>query len=228
MKKTVGEILTGLRKEKKYLQKDVAAKLAAHGFNVTAKTIYNWEKGISQPSIPQFLSLCDIFGIDDVLWQFSGIRKGPYAGLNQEGRKKAREFIDLLFRIDEYRDEPEDSRQASRLLRLYDLPASAGSGTFLDEGASRMIEVPAYVPSDADFALRVSGDSMEPLLLDGQLIYVKVQPTLEVGEIGVFGLNGDSYVKMLGHNELLSVNPGYDPIKISEFDTVHIFGKVVG
>ena len=228
MSKSIGEILAGLRKAKKYMQKDVAAKLSAHGFNVNAKTIYNWEKGISQPSIPQFLSLCDIFEVDDVLWLFSGLHKGPYAGLNQAGREKAREFIDLVFRIAEYRDDPEEPIQAPRLLRLYDLPASAGPGAFLDESTFEMIEVPAYVPSDADFALRVSGDSMEPLIQDGQIIFISKQQTLEIGDIGVFGLNGDSYVKKLGRGELISLNPGYSPISICDFDSVHVFGKVVG
>ena len=228
MEKSIGETLAGLRKAKKYMQKDVAAKLSAYGFSVNAKTIYNWEKSISQPGIPQFLALCDIFEIDDVLWQFAGIHKGAYAGLNQSGRDKAREFIDLIFRISEYRDEPEESSPTPRLLCLYDLPTSAGAGMFLDESAFEMIAAPAYVSSGADYALRVSGDSMEPLLQDGQIIYVKKQQALEVGEIGVFGLNGDSYVKKLGVGELISLNPGYDPIRIGEFDEIHVFGKVVG
>ena len=229
MDKKIGEMLAELRKAKKYMQKDVAAKLAAHGFNVSAKTVYNWEKGISLPGIPQFLSLCDIFDIDDVLWQFAGLQRGPYAGLNQAGREKARDLIDLVFRIAEYRDDGDiDSEQLPRLLPLYDLPASAGTGEFLDEGAFEMMEVPPSAPADADFALRVSGDSMEPLLQDGQIVFVKKQQTLETDEIGVFGFNGGSYVKKLGRRELISLNPDYDPIIIGEFDSVHIFGKVVG
>ena len=228
MEKSFGEILAELRKSKKYMQKDVAAKLAGYGFKVNSKTIYNWEKGISQPGIPQFLALCKIFEIDDVMWQFTGTHMGPYAGLNRSGREKAREFISLLFRIAEFRDEPEDAGSALRLMRLYDLPTSAGTGAFLDESSFEMIEVPAYVPVGADFALRVSGDSMEPLLQDGQVIFIKKQQTLDIDEIGVFGLNGDSYVKRLGHGVLISLNPNYAPIRIGEDDTVHVFGKVVG
>ena len=43
---------------------------------------------------------------------------------------------------------------------------------------------------DADFGVRVAGDSMEPLYLDGQIIWIHKQETLEEGEIGVFFLEG--------------------------------------
>ena len=228
MDKTIGEMLAELRKSKKYMQKDVAAKLAAHGFNVSAKTIYNWEKGISLPGIPQFLSLCEIFEVDDVLWHFAGLHKGPYAGLNRAGREKARDLIGLLLRIAEYRDDADEPEEVPRLLPLYDLPASAGMGEFLDASSFEMVEAPPHAPAGADFALRVSGDSMEPLLRDGQVVFVRKQETLEIGEIGVFALNGGSYIKKLGRSELISLNPDYDPIIIGEFDSVRIFGRVLG
>jgi len=228
LKGNIGNKLAELRKAKKYLQKDVAAKLANYGIQVTPKTIYNWEKGIALPNASQFLALCDILGVDDVMWDFAGVHKGPYAGLNQAGRAKAHELIDLLFNIPMFRDDPAEQSIAQRRLRLYDLPASAGSGSFLDESSYVVIDVPPYVPASADFALRVSGDSMEPLLQDGQLIYVSKQQSLEVGEVGIFVLNGDSYVKKLGYNELISLNTDYGPIAISELDVVHVLGKVVG
>ena len=228
MKKTIGETLAELRKAKKFMQKDVAMRLAEFGVHITAKTIYNWEKDIAQPNARQFLALCDILEVDDALWTFSGVHRGPYAGLNQAGREKARGFVDILFRLAEYRDDPDEPKQAPHMLCLYDLPTSAGSGVFLDESTFEMIEAPGYVRSDVDFALRVSGDSMEPLLQDGQVIFVKQQQTLEIDEIGVFGVNGDSYVKKLGRGELISLNPSYGPISIGDYDSVHIFGKVVG
>jgi phage repressor protein C with HTH and peptisase S24 domain len=50
---------------------------------------------------------------------------------------------------------------------------------------------------------------------------------LDVGEIGIFELNGDAYVKKLGHGEFISLNPKYKPISIHEFDSIHVFGKVI-
>ena len=228
---SIGGTLAGLRRGKKYLQKDVAAKLSGYGFSVSAKTIYNWEKGLAQPNAGQFLALCDILGVDDVLYQFAGVHRGPYAGLNQDGRRKAREFIDLLFRIDIFRDDPEEYYEAPRLLRLYDIPVSAGTGNFLDDSSYEMIEPPDYAPATADFALRIYGDSMEPLIQDGQVIWVRGQDALNSGEIGIFVYSSEVYCKKLiisgGRAYLRSLNPAYKDIEINEDMGFKTIGKVV-
>jgi len=268
----LGATLTELRKDKKLMQKDVASKLSDYGFSVKAKSIYNWEKGLSQPSIPHFIALCDILDVDDVLWRFAGIPKGPYAGLNRSGRQKAREFIDILFQVDAYKDalvggglggrdgdglsdglvggddnldlinaqndygfdhsgKSGESYEPPRLLRLYDIPVSAGAGNFLDDSGYEMIEAPTYVPIAVDFALRVSGDSMEPLLQDGQVIWVKEQDVLDNGEIGIFSYSGDVYCKKLiadGRNAYLrSLNSSYEDIEVLDDFGFKVLGKVV-
>ncbi|MCL1834962.1 MAG: helix-turn-helix domain-containing protein [Oscillospiraceae bacterium] len=228
---TVGETLSRLRREKKLLQKDVAAKLAAHGIIISAKTVYNWEKGLAQPNANQFLALCEILGVDDVLWQFSGVRRGPLSGLNRDGREKAREFINLLSLIDAFREEPGEEQEPPRLFRLYDIPVSAGTGNFLGDSGYNMISAPAHIPDTADYALRVSGDSMEPLMSDGQIIWVKEQDVLESGEVGIFVYDGDVYCKELSVKEgrayLKSRNPKYGEIKIADGFPFKALGKVV-
>ena len=227
----IGGVLAELRKEKGFMQKDVAAKLSTCGFNTNAKTIYNWEKGLAQPAIQQFLALCRIFDVDDILWRFAGIHTGPYAGLNEGGRQKAREFIDLLFRIDEYRDDPIEVREAPRLYRLYDIPVSAGTGNFLDESGYEMIEAPDFVPSHADYALRISGDSMEPLFQDGQVVWIESREMLNNGEIGIFMYDGCVYCKKLVHADgvsiLRSLNEKYDDIEVNVEYGVTALGRVV-
>ena len=103
-----------------------------------------------------------------------------------------------------------------RTLSLYDLPVSAGTGQFLDSDCFSEMEVGDEVSPDADFDVRVSGDSMEPLYLNGQIIWVHQQETLEDGEIGIFFLDGEAYVKK------------YAPIKVSSGSVFSTFGKVVG
>jgi len=243
---SIGTTLSELRKDKRLKQKELAAMLSDYGFKVGAKTIYNWEKGLAQPSIPHFIALCDILDVDDVLWRFASIPKGPYSGLNADGRQKAREFIDLLFHIDKYKlgfkdavlgisdsDDMEvhDESEARRILRLYDIPVSAGAGNFLDDSGYEEIEVPSYVPVAVDFALRISGDSMEPHILDGQVIWVKEQDVLDAGDIGIFSYSGDVYCKKLiadGSKAFLrSLNPVYEDIEILDDFGFKVLGKVV-
>jgi len=213
------------------MQKDVASRLSGYGVNVSTKTIYNWEKGLAQPNADQFLALCDILGVDDIPWRFSGVQKGPYAGLNEAGRKKAKEFTELLLHIDMFRDSPEENIEMPLMLRLYDIPVSAGGGNLLDDSSYEMIKAPRDIQDAVDFALRVSGDSMEPMIRDGQIIWVKKQETLDNGEIGVFTYYGDVYCKELvvdGDAALLrSLNPEYEDIEINQELGFQVIGRVV-
>ncbi|OOL67653.1 DNA-binding protein, partial [Enterococcus faecium] len=47
------------------------------------------------------------------------------------------------------------------------------------------------VPSAADFAVPIIGDSMEPVIRNGQFVFVKEQPDVEDGEIAIVELGGD-------------------------------------
>ena len=231
MKNSIGSTLGELRRAKKLMQKDVAKKLSAYGINISAKTIHNWERELALPNARQFIALCDIYDVDDVLWHFYGKHKGLLAGLNQDGRNKVREFINMIFQIEAYRDEPEEVREPTRIYRLYDIPVSAGTGNFLDDSSYEMINAPAYVPNSVDFALRISGDSMIPQLQDGQIIWIREQPTVNPGEIGIFTYSGDVYCKELfidGDTAYLkSLNPEYDDIEIKEDFGFKTIGKVV-
>ena len=115
-----------------------------------------------------------------------------------------------------------------KLLRLYDLPVSAGVGNYLDSNEYEVIEVDSTVPDATDYAVRISGDSMMPRFVDNQIIFVHEQPSLDEGEIGIFCLNNHAYVKKLGKGCLLSLNPQYQPIPLQEHDDFRVFGKVVG
>lgn len=116
-------------------------------------------------------------------------------------------------------------------ISLYDLAASAGTGEPLGNTYyTTKLELPyEKVPEDASFCLRVNGNSMEPAYSDGDIVFVKRQEEpVRVGEIGVFVLNGEGYIKQLGDHALLSFNPEYSPIQVGPFDGLRCEGKVLG
>jgi transcriptional regulator with XRE-family HTH domain len=115
-----------------------------------------------------------------------------------------------------------------RFLRLYSIPVSAGLGNYLAGEDYGIIEVDSTVPNTADYAVRVSGDSMMPRFVDQQIIFIHEQSTLNEGEIGIFCLNNDAYLKKLERGHLVSLNPAYEPIPIQDYDVLKVFGKVVG
>ena len=52
------------------------------------------------------------------------------------------------------------------------------------------------------FALRINGDSMEPLYHNGDMVLVQNCSSVEVGELGIFVLDGDGYFKKYGGDRI--------------------------
>lgn len=80
--------------------------------------------------------------------------------------------------------------------KVFTEPASAGTGLFLDSDQYEEFEVGDDVPAAADFGIRVSGVSMEPVYVNKQIVWVHQQDQLENGNIGIFYLNGDAYINI--------------------------------
>lgn len=79
-----------------------------------------------------------------------------------------------------------------------------------------------------DYAIKVSGSSMEPDYFDGDIVLVSQKVELNHGDVGIFIVNNDAYIKEYGETELISRNPDADNIIISEYDNIVCMGKVVG
>lgn len=116
----------------------------------------------------------------------------------------------------------------ARILPLFDLPVSAGTGAYLDSDTTRTIRVPDGASEAADFALRISGNSMEPRYHDRDLLLVERTESVAEGEVGIFVLDGEGYVKVWGGDRLISLNPAYAPIPVHAGDAFSCVGRVVG
>ena len=116
------------------------------------------------------------------------------------------------------------------VIPFYETPVSAGTGSWLgDDIVAEWLTVPRNdLTTSADFALKISGDSMQPKFSNGETVLVKQTSSVFEGEIGVFVLNGELYIKKLGKKELVSLNPAYKPIPLHGFDDVRCVGKVLG
>lgn len=121
------------------------------------------------------------------------------------------------------------SNERKIVIPFYETPASAGIGSWLDnETPMEWVTVQRNDKTTAaDFMLEVRGDSMQPKLFDGDRVLVKQSVSIVEGEIGVFILNNESYIKKMGRGELISLNPAYEPIKFNEYDDIRCAGKVI-
>ena len=116
-----------------------------------------------------------------------------------------------------------------RAVILYELPVSAGTGVFLDGVGTNEIMIPDNAKTgNADYALRISGNSMEPKYHNGDILLVEEIDQVEVGEAGIFILDGAGYFKIFGGDRLISLNPNYKDIPLRDFSEVVCCGRVIG
>lgn len=101
---------------------------------------------------------------------------------------------------------------------------------FLDETTGEKIII--FKTSEAlraTFAIPIDGDSMEPDFLDGDVVLVESCPCVSRGEIGIFLLDGEAFIKEFGGDCLISYNKKkYDPIMLKNYSSRVCLGRVLG
>lgn len=114
-----------------------------------------------------------------------------------------------------------------RIISYYQRLASAGNGQVVfDDIDVERIEIPD-IPKykRVSYAIGVNGHSMEPLFNNGDILLIETTCQVEVGEIGIFIVDGEAFVKKLGNDELISLNKGYGNIPLTEYS--NCMGRVV-
>lgn len=110
---------------------------------------------------------------------------------------------------------------------------AAGHGTFQEDNLHMEVKLRAEdVPESYDTIAKVAGDSMEPLIEDNDLLFIKVTSQVDINSIGIFQINGKNFVKKLkrdydGSWYLQSLNSGYEEIHLTENDDIRTIGEVV-
>ncbi len=124
---------------------------------------------------------------------------------------------------------PTPTEYSIKTLPLYNTPVSAGMGEFLEGNDVSSIRVKnSGKVADASFALRVSGDSMNPEYSDGDILIIKEQSSVLEGELGIFICDGQGYFKKFGGDRLISLNENYSDLVLSDFTESNCVGLVLG
>lgn len=220
-------------------QKQLAEKLG-----VTQGAVGNYESGLSSMKAELLYKIFDILDCDaNFLFQDEMNQKSAsqfsieeqthikkYRVLDAHGKDMVDTVLEKEYdRVMSPAIEEVSGNQAKTSLLFFEFPASAGTGENLPEEEKRYIMMPKrLVPNYADCCIRVSGNSMEPNYCDGDIVFVQLAESIPVGSIGIFTLNGDGYIKKLGHNQLISLNPNYAPISFGDGDSIRCVGRVLG
>lgn len=230
----LGSKLCALRKQRKISQKDMAELLTKRGIKVTNQAVSKWESGASLPNAVQFLIICDILEITDIGGIFLGRSNEIFAGINDEGRARITEFSGFIRDSGAYDapDAPTPRGSKVRTLPIYDIEAAKGSDRFLDKTDYTLLQAGTEVPIEANFGIKISGESMEPDYHDGQIVWIKQRSKLEHGEVGVFMYDGNCYFKRLrdrvGGMRLQSLDSKFPDVIVSEPDKITMYGIAIG
>lgn len=215
---------------------------------ISTSTISAWNKRGTNPSADVISTIADFFGVSTE-YLLTGKEKTTlkdklnadeyellkiYNSLSNVSKARVKERAEVLAELERLPQAQEDyimekENPETRYIEYSTLKVSAGTGQYLDTGLTEQLKiVKNNITADASFAVKITGDSMEPLYEDGEIILVKSQPTVELGEVGVFIVGGLGYVKKLGKDRLISINPYYDDILFHEWDEIYCKGLVVG
>jgi phage repressor protein C with HTH and peptisase S24 domain len=167
------------------------------------------------------------------------ITKGSPRKLEEDDRRKLAEFFGVS-ELELGASEEKSSDEAGEWVELARLPvaASAGPGALAAAEAAfdtfrfsrRWLREQGLEPAMLS-AIRVSGDSMEPLLRDGDEILVDRSPQPFREGIHVLRMGDVLHVKRVqagppGRVRLISANPAYEPVKVA-LDEIDVIGRVV-
>lgn len=214
---SIGQRLKQRRQELGLSQKELALRLG-----VSPAAVSNYESGQNAVREDVLVKLFAVLDVDpNYLYQDAYSGGGfpvsveektlvlKYRALSATGRQTLHAVADAMAA---YQAELETAAPAAevRQIPLYRCPAAAGLAAPVFGEDFDYIDVTGDVPRGADLAVRIQGDSMEPYIADGSVVYVNRDP-LAVGDVGIFCVDGEMLCKQyvrdgLGMVYLFSLN----------------------
>ena len=211
----------------------------AERVGVSRNTVAGWETDHSRPDLNTLPKLCAVLKMS--LNTFFGTDKKRTAEeihvLNvffslEEGDRES-----ILWQMEALRDRRAEARRAEKpiilpktvTLFVNELGAAAGFGAALGEAqGEKMILLADRDTERADEVITVCGHSMEPTFADGEKVLVQHTKELREGEIGIFLVDNEGYIKEFRKDGLHSHNPEYRTMTFHEGQTVRCIGRVIG
>lgn len=211
--------------------------VACKNSGISESAYKKWEK--SSPKSDTIIKLASTlnFSIDYLLTGKEPTIPAEYQFIissYQELSKNNKQLLqDILTSMIEIQLEEERRSQIKVItIRLMRNKVSAGIGYDLNFNSDddfkniKVLDTPEA--ESANFAVTVEGESMSPDFHDGDIVLVKQQDNIDIGQIGIFTIDGDGYIKEYGEDCLISHNPKYPDIYPEEYQEVKCYGLVLG
>lgn len=205
---------------------------------IKKNTISNYENNVSAPNENNIFKLMEVLKCDaNYLFEWEKVTDLELSIKEKNHIKKYRtldeygkEAVDKILDVEYNRCANNETSETNTIeLPFSLLKASAGTGEWLDEEQLDKITVTdTPTARKADIVIEVDGDSMIPVFNDGDKVLVRLQPAVEIGEIGIFIIDNMGYIKKYANDRLISLNPDYNDIYPNEYTPTKCIGKVIG
>lgn len=206
--------------------------------NFNKGKISKWENDKEEPRLSSVKILADYFDVPLDYFNGNEVEILPIYNKLEKPRQE---------KVLSYAKDQLEEQENSNIISMFDKPqededyitdyveglVAAGHGTFQEDNLRMEVKLRASdVPESYDTIAKVAGDSMEPLIEDNDLLFIKVTSQVDINSIGIFQVNGKNFVKKLkrdydGSWYLQSLNSGYEEIHLSENDDIRTIGEVV-
>ena len=206
--------------------------------NFNKGKISKWENDKEEPRLSSVKILADYFDVPLDYFNGNEVEILPIYNKLEKPRQE---------KVLSYAKDQLEEQENSNIISIFNKPqddedyitdyveglVAAGHGTFQEDNLHMEVRLRANdVPDEYDTIAKVAGDSMEPLIEDNDLLFIRVASQIDVNSIGIFQVNGKNFVKKLkrdydGRWYLQSLNNSYEEIYLTENDDIRTIGEVV-
>lgn len=206
--------------------------------NFNKGKISKWENDKEEPRLSSVKILADYFDVPLDYFNGNEVEILPIYNKLEKPRQE---------KVLSYAKDQLEEQESSNIISIFNKPqddedyitdyveglVAAGHGTFQEDNLHMEVRLIANdVPKEYDTIAKVAGDSMEPLIEDNDLLFIKITSQVDINDIGIFQINGKNFVKKLkrdydGRWYLQSLNNSYEEIHLTENDDIRTIGEVV-
>lgn len=238
------------------IRKGLTQEKLAKEIGVAKSTYTGYEKGNSEPNMLVLSKIMRVLDVDanyllqdemDSLLDVNATHEEmenlvkKYRLLDPYGKEAVDNILDVEWRrckeeedkkkkIDEVKKQREKMEAAEEMVYFitpgFLSPMSAGTGQPAGSEYPENYRLIKEPPRGTSYIAPISGDSMEPTFYDGDKLFIRACTEINLGQIGVFFMDGQQWVKELGDNVLISHNEAYEPRVMTE--DIRCQGLVLG
>ncbi|MBU6129692.1 helix-turn-helix domain-containing protein [Staphylococcus aureus] len=221
-------------------KRDMSDSELAELVDVNRTTVTRWRKGIRSPKLDKLPEIANVFGVKplDLIHEMddSKVIEEIHNISSQLTPPRQENVLNYAnSQLDEQNSKGDNvvdinSYKQDKTPVNVNGCVSAGVGERLHDETLFTEMVKAPIPPH-DLALKVNGDSMEPMFKDGEIIFVEKTHNIKNGQIGIFIIEEEAYVKKVFVEDdrltLVSLNKEYRDLHFYRNESVRLVGKVI-